>query len=117
MSQYRYHAASAYIPLKVKVKSLSCVRLFVTPSTVAYQAPLFMEFSRQEYWSELPSPSLGDLPDPGIELWSPTLQADTLPSKPPGKPLYSLRYSKTENIRKTISLIPHSLQGGVVVVT
>ena len=112
MSQYRYHAASAYIPLKVKVKSLSCVRLFATAWTVAYQAPLPMEFSRQEYWSGLPFPSPGDLPDPGIELCSPTLQVDTLPSEPPGKPLYSLRYSKTENIRKTISLIPHSLRRG-----
>ena len=45
-----------------------------------------MEFSRQEYWSGLPFPSLGDLPNPGIELRSPTLQADTLPSEPQGKP-------------------------------
>ena len=49
-----------------KVKSLSCVRLFVTPWTVAYQAPLSIEFSRQEYWSGLPFPSPGDLPNPGI---------------------------------------------------
>ena len=67
------------------VKSLSCVRLFVTPWTVAYKAPLSMEFSRQEYWSGLPFPSPGDLPDPGIEPWSPALQTDTLPSEPPGK--------------------------------
>jgi len=45
-----------------------------------------MGFSRQEYWSELPFPSPGDLPDPGIELRPPTLQADTLTSEPPGKP-------------------------------
>ena len=45
---------------KAKVKSLSCVRLFATPWTVAYQAPPFMGFSRQEYWSGLPFPSLGD---------------------------------------------------------
>ena len=44
-----------------------------------------MEFCRQESWSGLPFPSLGDLPDPGLELWSPTLQADGLPSEPPGK--------------------------------
>ena len=51
----------------LKVKSLSCVQLFATPWTVAYQVPSSMEFSRQEYWSGLPFPSLGDLPDPGIE--------------------------------------------------
>ena len=55
-----------------KVKSLSRVRLFVTPWTVAYQAPLSMGFSRQEYWSGLPFPSPGDLPNPGIEPGSPT---------------------------------------------
>ena len=46
-----------------------------------------MEFSRQEYWSGLPFPSPGDFPDPGIEPGSPELQADSLPSEPPGKPL------------------------------
>ena len=61
--------------------------LFATPWTVAYKAPLSMEFSRQEYWSGLPFPSPGDLPDPGIEPGSPSLQADTLPSEPPGKSL------------------------------
>ena len=69
-----------------EVKLLSCVQLFATPWTVAYQAPS-MRFSRQEYWSELPFPSPEDLPDPGIEPGSPSLQADALPSKPPGKPL------------------------------
>ena len=67
------------------VKSLSPVRLFVTPWTVAYQAPLPMGFSRQEYWSGVPFPSPGDLPNPGIEPRSPALQADTLLSEPPGK--------------------------------
>ena len=62
--------------LKVKVKSPHCVRLFVTLWTVAYQAPPSMEFSRQEYWSGLPFPSPGDLPDPGIKPGSPSLQAD-----------------------------------------
>ena len=52
---------------KVKVMSLSRVRLFATPWTVAYQAPQFMEFPRQEYWSELPFPSPWNLPDPGID--------------------------------------------------
>ena len=70
-----------------EVKSLSRVRLFVTPWTVVYEAPQSMEFSRQEYWSGLPFPSPGDLPNPGIEPGSPTLQSDALPSEPPGKPL------------------------------
>ena len=77
---------SNMIIFKVKVKSLGRVRLFVTPWTVAYQSSQSMEFSRQEYWSGLPFPSPGDLPDPGIEPGSPALPADTLPSEPPGKP-------------------------------
>ena len=63
------------------MKLLSRVRLFATPWTVAYQAPLPMGFSRQEYWSGLPFPSPGDLPDPGIEPRSPALQADALSSE------------------------------------
>ena len=59
--------------MKVKVKSLSRVRLFATPWTVAYQALLSMGFSWQEYWSGLPFPSPGDLPDPGIKPGSPAL--------------------------------------------
>ena len=58
----------------------------MTSWTVAHQAPLSMEFSRQEYWSGLPCTSLGDLPDPGIEPESPALKADSLPPEPPGKP-------------------------------
>ena len=65
-------------------QSLSCVCLFATPWTVAHQAPLSMGISRQEYWSGMPCPSPGDLPDPGIETGSPSLQADSLPSEPPG---------------------------------
>ena len=53
--------------------------------TVARQAPLSMEFSRQEYWSRLPFPSAGDLPNPEVEPGSPALRADSLPSEPPGK--------------------------------
>ena len=68
------------------MKSLSRVWLFVTPWTVAYQALPSMRFSRQEYWSGLPFPSPGDLPNPGIEPGSPALQTDALPSEPPGKP-------------------------------
>ena len=62
----------------------SRVRVFSTLSTVAHQAPLSMGFSRQEYWSELPFPSPGDLPDLGIEPSSPALQADALTSEPTG---------------------------------
>ena len=69
---------------KVKVKSLSHVRLFAIPWSVVYQASLSMGFSRQEYWNGLPFPSLGNLPDPGIDPRSPALQADALPSEPPG---------------------------------
>ena len=69
------------------MKSLSRVRLFATPWTAAYQAPPSVGFSRQEYWSGLPFPSPGDLPNPGIEAGSPALQADALPSEPPGKSL------------------------------
>ena len=72
--------------MKVKVKLLSRVPLFANPWTVAYQASPSMGFSRQEYQSGLPFPSPGDLPDPGIIPGSPALQADALPSDPPGKP-------------------------------
>ena len=63
-----------------------------TPWTVAHQAPPSMGFSRQEYWSGLPFPSPGDLPDSAIELRSLALQADALTSEPPGKPRYRYRY-------------------------
>ena len=63
---------------------LICVQLFATPWTLACQAPLSMEFSRQEYWSGFSSP--GDLPNPGIEPRCPALQVDSLPSEPPEKP-------------------------------
>ena len=72
--------------MHVCVKSLSRVWLFATPWTVTHQAPLSMGFSRQEYWSALPFPSPGDLPNPGIEPRYPALQADALSSEPPGKP-------------------------------
>ena len=68
------------------MKSFSHVRLFAVPCTVAFQPPPSMGFSRQEYWTGLPCPSPGDLPDPGFKPGSPTLQADALPSEPPGKP-------------------------------
>ena len=70
----------------MKVKLFSRVRFFVTPWNVAYHTLLSMGFSRQEYWSGLPFPSPGNLPDLGSEPVTPALQADALPSEPPGKP-------------------------------
>ena len=64
------------------MKSLSRVQLLVIPWTAAYQAPPSMGFSRQEYWSGVPFLSPGDLPDLGIELGSPALQADALLTEP-----------------------------------
>ena len=84
------------------VSCLSRVRLYATPGTVARQAPLSVGFSRQEYWSGLPCPPLGDLPDPGIKpalLRSPALQAVSLPSELlPGKP--QSKCSTIQNMRK-----------------
>ena len=88
MSNRRPRTGGTRVPgglrVKVKVKLLSHVWLFVTPWTIAYNAPLSMGFSRQEYWSGLPFPFPEDLPNPGIKPGSPTLQADALPSEPPG---------------------------------
>ena len=67
-------------------KLLSRSQLFVTPWVITCQVPLSMGFSRQEHWSGLPFPSPGDLPNPGIKPGSPTLQVDSLPAEPPGKP-------------------------------
>ena len=66
------------------------VQIFATPWTVAHQAPLSMGFPKQEYWSGLPFPPPGDLPDPGIKPQSPALQVDSLSSEPPGKPIYTI---------------------------
>ena len=68
------------------VQALSHVQLFVTLWNEALQAPLSMGCFRQEYWSGLPLPSPGDLPNPGIKLGSPALQADSFPSELPGNP-------------------------------
>ena len=71
--------------MKVKVTQ-SCPTLWDRMDST-HQAPLSMGFSRHEYWSSLPFPSPGDLPDPGIELGPPALQPDSLPTEPSGKPL------------------------------
>ena len=84
------------------VKSLSHVLLFVTLSTIAYQAPPSIEFSRQEYWNGLPFPSSGDLPNPGTEPRSPTLQADALLSEPPGKLYVNISASPQQYDKNTL---------------
>ena len=82
---------------------LSRVQLFETPLAVARQAPLSMGFFRQESWSELPFPTPGDLPVPGIELTSPALQVDSFTVELPGKPLILQR-------RVSCSVVSDSLQ-------
>ena len=80
-------------PGRVLMLSLfSCIQLFATPWTLACQAPLSMGFPRQEYWSMLPFPPPGDLPDPGTEPLSPALAGRLFIPEPPGKPqiYYSL---------------------------
>ena len=99
-----------------KCTSLSCVWLFATPWTVAHQAPLSMEFSRQEYWSGLPFPSPGYLPNPGIEPGSPALQANSVPSESLRKPLKEVAwsilinaYTLTRRVPVQPSLVIHSV--------
>ena len=79
-----------------KVKSLSCVRLFATPWTIAYKAPLSMGLCKQECWSALPFPSPRNLSNPGIEPGSPALRAEALPSEPSGK---SISFRELSNIK------------------
>ena len=93
------------------MKSLSRVRLFVTPWTVAYRAPQSTEFSRQEYWSGLPFPSPGDLPNPGIEPGSPALQADALPSESPEKPTTCKRYLQRRGRKSDCSEVAFNMEG------
>ena len=90
---------------KLEKLRFSHVQLFATLWTVARQAPLSVGFSRQEYWTGLPFPSPGDLPNPEIEPGSPALQADSLPSEPPGKPhichrCYRKRISENDQPKK-----------------
>ena len=79
------------------------------PWTIARQAPLSMEFSRQEYWSGLPFPSPGDLPDPGIKPGSPALWADSLTSEPLGKPKYPvINHNGKEHEKEYIHIYIHT---------
>ena len=84
-----------------------CLTLFDRMAYTAHQAPLDMEFSRQEYWSRLPFPTPGDLPDPGIEpasLASPTLAGGFFTTLPPGKPFIYLKTLKqVGSQRKTVN--------------
>ena len=81
--------------VRVQVR-LSCVQLFVTPWTVAHQAPLSMGLSQQEYWSGFPFPSPGNLPDPRIKTVSPAFQVDSLLDKSLGKPQWEALGSAME---------------------
>ena len=87
---------------------LSSVQLFATPWTIARQAPLSMGFSRQEYWSGLPFPSPGDLPDPGIKPGSPALQADALPPELLGKPWTPCLHGHLVRLHNTCPFLPLS---------
>ena len=87
----------AYCSLDTVLRHFSHVQLFVTPWTIAHQAPLSMGFSRQEYWSGSPFPPPGGLPNPGIEpasLMSPALQTGSLPLAPPWKPDIDWAFNK-----------------------
>ena len=87
--------------MKVKVLATQPFRLFATPWTTAHQSSL----SLQEYWSRLPFPSPGDLPDPGIKSRSPALQADSSPSEPRGKPpyvSYLMKNSLTVSMKRSV---------------
>ena len=88
----------------MKVKSLSRLRLFATPLTVAYQAPPSMGFSRQECWSGLPFSSLGDLFNPGNKPGSPALQADALRSEPKLREFYH-EHPNAYHLDSTISIL------------
>ena len=97
-----YYTLNCCSVIRKKVKSLSRVQLFAAPWTVARQAPLSLEFSRQVYWSGLPFPSPQNLSDRAVAVRSPALQAESLPSDPPGKPSIVIKLCPV--------LWPHELQ-------
>ena len=88
---HRVLGAEGQLAESSQCESLTHVQLCATPRALAHQAPLSMGSSRKEHWSGFPFPSPGDLPTSGIEPGSPALQADSLPSEPPGKPLGVLK--------------------------
>ena len=88
----------------VEMHAQSCLTLFMTSWIAAHKVPLSMEFSRQEYWSALPFPSLGDLPDPGMEPTTsvlPSLAGEFFTTAPPGKPLIHTP-KRSPNYRKWV---------------
>ena len=90
-----YFPSETFLIFSVLLKTFSVIiQLFAIPWTVTHQAPLSIEFSRQEYWSGLVFPSPGDLSDPGIKPRSPALQVDSLPSEPPRKPFKNILGSR-----------------------
>ena len=90
-----YINTHTHIYIHAVVQSLSCVQLFVAPWTVVYQSPRSMGLPRQEYWSDLPFPSPGDLPDPGTEPMSSAWQVDSLTLSHLGSPhTYTHTYKK-----------------------
>ena len=105
----QYLSKEALYYRKVKGKSLSHVRLFATPWTVAYQAPRSVGFSRHEYWSGLPFPSPADLPYPVIKPRSPALQADALLTELPGKPRITEKWSSRVAPWPLVSASPGNL--------
>ena len=112
---HQHHRGSPISGIIVIVQSLSRVLLFATLWTVAHQAPLSMGFSRQEYWSGLPFPYLGDLPDLGIKLASPPWQTDSLSLSHLGSNMLKPVISNTVNVSNLklklrflrILLLPH----------
>ena len=104
-----YAYTCIHIHKHVCAQSFSHVQLFATPWTIAVRLLCPQEFSRQEYWSSLPCPPPGDIPNLGIEPRTPTLQADSLPSEPPGKPIHTHTHTYTHIYRLThISTCTHT---------
>ena len=94
---FSYFHFLIYLVRACMLSHFSCVRFLATLWTIVLQAPLSMEFSRQEYWSGLPCPLPGDLLDTVIDPWSPALHVDLLPSESPGKPEEFLKeHNKTD---------------------
>ena len=96
------HCGYLHVTILFVCVSLSRVQFFITSWTVAHQAPLSTEFSRQEYWSKLPLPSPGDLPKPEIEPGSPALQADSLLSEPIYMSSSSVQFSSVAQSYPTV---------------
>ena len=114
-TKVKIRTKTLFIYYKLVVKSLSRVRLFVIPWTVAHQVPPSMGFSRREYWSGLSFPSPGGLPHPGIEPGSPALQTDSLPSEPPGKSQTCRQEGKTGG--RNVAFSPVLVSGSVSLMT